>query len=60
MTKALGDRAKKVAVIADDRFADEQPRLAAFQSRAGDHLASGQAIFVKPELAQCSFVSSSS
>lgn len=28
MSKAIGDAAKKVAVLADDRFADERPRLA--------------------------------
>jgi hypothetical protein len=28
MNKATGDAVKKVAVIADERFADEQPRLA--------------------------------
>jgi hypothetical protein len=28
MNKATGDATRKVAVIADDRFADEQPRLA--------------------------------
>jgi hypothetical protein len=28
LSKATGDAAKKVAVVADGRFADEQPRLA--------------------------------
>lgn len=28
LTRATGDAAKKVAVVSDDRFADEQPRLA--------------------------------
>jgi hypothetical protein len=34
LNKAIGDGAKKLAVVADDRFLDEQPRLADVLSNA--------------------------